>query len=254
MPSQVPAYELNQGTQHSILLSITLHLFPGALATALYVILAPKLNLLGLPSILTFLVIAVLVVIPIELSVLFVAGYRLQKKISLDKVISYREPLPRSQYLILVPSLLIWAIIGYTAVAAPIDALMLKHLFSWFPDQLRLDEIITNLSNYSENTLILTLVIGFLVNGLLGPIVEELYFRGYLLPCISRFGKWAPLLNTTLFSIYHFFTPWQLFSRIVGLLPLYYVVWWKKNIYIGIWVHCLMNSIATIFMALAVMI
>jgi hypothetical protein len=37
-----------------------------------------------------------------------------------------------------------------------------------------------------------------------------------LLPRISRFGGWAPLINTVLFSLYHFFTPWQLLGRRPG--------------------------------------
>ncbi|MFC2133685.1 lysostaphin resistance A-like protein [Bacteroidota bacterium] len=242
----------NDSNQHSIFLSIILHLFPGAIASILYFILAPILNPLGIPSILTFLFVAVLIVIPFEFGILIVSGYRLHKKVSLEQVIFFCEPITLFQYFIFVPSLLLWAVVGYTVIAAPIDTFLFSHLFNWFPDQLQLTEIITNLSNYSKNILVITLVIGFLVNGIIGPIVEELYFRGFLLPRISRFGKWAPLLNTVLFSIYHFFTPWQIFSRIIGLIPLFYVVWWKKNIYIGIWVHCLMNSIATILMAVAV--
>ncbi|UCE17151.1 MAG: CPBP family intramembrane metalloprotease, partial [Gemmatimonadota bacterium] len=147
---------------------------------------------------------------------------------------------------------LVWAIVGYTVIAAPIDTFLLSHVFHWFPDQLQLNEIITNLSLYSKSTLLLTLVLGFLVNGIFGPSVEVLYFRGFLLPRISRFKKWAPFINTVLFSVYHFFTPWQIFSRIIGLIPLFYVVWWKRNMYIGIWVHCLMNTIATILMAVTV--
>jgi membrane protease YdiL (CAAX protease family) len=61
--------------------------------------------------------------------------------------------------------------------------------------------------------------LGDVVNAVAGPVVEEVYFRGYLLPRISRFGAWAPLINTVLFSVYHFFTPWQNVGRILGLLP-----------------------------------
>ena len=37
-------------------------------------------------------------------------------------------------------------------------------------------------------------------------------------------------------------------TRILGVLPMVYAVMWKKNIYLGIFVHCLMNTIATISM------
>jgi uncharacterized protein len=63
--------------------------------------------------------------------------------------------------------------------------------------------------------------------------VEEFYFRGYLLPRLSRFGNWAPLINAVLFSLYHFFTPWQALSRIVAVTPIAWVVQRKRCIYIG---------------------
>ena len=48
---------------------------------------------------------------------------------------------------------------------------------------------------------------------------------------MNTLGKWAPFINAILFSLYHFFTPWQNLTRIVALLPYIYVVW----------VHCLSN-------------
>ena len=59
---------------------------------------------------------------------------------------------------------------------------------------------------------IVTLCAFFVLNGVIGPVVEELYFRGFLLPRMERLGRWAPLVNATLFSIYHFWSPWQIGS------------------------------------------
>lgn len=55
---------------------------------------------------------------------------------------------------------------------------------------------------------------------ILGPLIEELYFRGSLLPRLARFGFWAPLINVSLFSLYQFWTPWDVLTRVVILLPL----------------------------------
>jgi uncharacterized protein len=74
-----------------------------------------------------------------------------------------------------------------------------------------------------------------------GPIAEELYFRGFLLPRLSPLGPWAPLLNAVLFSLYHLWLPWQNLSRILLILPLAYCVWWKRNLYLGILAHCAIN-------------
>jgi len=48
------------------------------------------------------------------------------------------------------------------------------------------------------------------------------------------------------------FTPWQFFTRVIGLLPYIYTVWRKKNIRIGMAVHCSMNLIGCIGMLAAV--
>lgn len=81
------------------------------------------------------------------------------------------------------------------------------------------ESFFNQIDQYSRFLLITTAVLGFFFSGLIGPVVEELYFRGFLLPRISRLGRWAPLLNTVLFSLYHFFTPWQNPGRILALTP-----------------------------------
>jgi membrane protease YdiL (CAAX protease family) len=62
----------------------------------------------------------------------------------------------------------------------------------------------------------------------------------------SLVGKWAPFLNTVLFSIYHFFSPWENLIRIVASYPLVYTVWKKRDIRFGILVHILVNTIGGI--------
>jgi membrane protease YdiL (CAAX protease family) len=62
---------------------------------------------------------------------------------------------------------------------------------------------------------------------------------------MSVFGRWAPFMNVVLFSLYHFWTPWMFLSRVVLLTPMVYLVWWKRNIYIGMIAHCLLNLIGT---------
>jgi len=94
--------------------------------------------------------------------------------------------------------------------------------------------------------LLITALLGLVVNGFFGPITEELYFRGYLLPRISRFKMWAPAFNGVLHSLYHFWMPWQAPGLILGLLPAAFVVWWKRNIYLGMIIHVVGNTLGSI--------
>ena len=57
-------------------------------------------------------------------------------------------------------------------------------------------------------------------------------------------GRWAPLVNVSLFSLYHFWSPWQIVARILGFGPTVYAVRWKRNVYLGMVVHCSLNTIA----------
>jgi uncharacterized protein len=74
----------------------------------------------------------------------------------------------------------------------------------------------------------------------LSPLIEELYFRGYLLPRMK--GKSAILFHSFLFAAQHVLEPWLIITRTLGLLPILLGVK-KKNIYIGIIVHILVNTL-----------
>ncbi len=82
-----------------------------------------------------------------------------------------------------------------------------------------------------------------MLSGFVAPLVEEQYFRGFLLPRISRFGIWSVVLNSLLFTLYHTWTPWLGFTRFLMLLPMVYAVWRLRSIRIGIWIHVLLNTI-----------
>lgn len=74
-----------------------------------------------------------------------------------------------------------------------------------------------------------------------------------LLPRISRLGSWAPFLNSVLFSVYHFFTPWQNPLRIMALTPVFYAVWQRKNIFLGIIVYCPMNLAGSLMLLMTIL-
>ncbi|CAA9435900.1 hypothetical protein AVDCRST_MAG82-2462 [uncultured Rubrobacteraceae bacterium] len=200
--------------QHSLARTVVLHLLPGVLMVAFYVLAAPLVRSLGFPSLMAIYLAILFVLIPFELGYLF---YRARRNgSSLGSVVLYREPVPRAQFVALVLGLLAWSAIFYVLLYPPLDAFFIENVFFWLPEELFLAE---DFARYTAAALVITWVLGFVVNGIAGPMVEEAYFRGYLLPRISRFGVWAPLLNTVLFSIYHFFTPWQIVGRILALLP-----------------------------------
>jgi membrane protease YdiL (CAAX protease family) len=230
--------------QHSLGQSIVLHLLPGAIATVVYVLTVPFFIGLGYPTIMALYLPMILAVILVELGYLFYQGQKKNGSLSLKGVVNYSQHVPWWMYIAFPLLILIWGIL-VTALVSPIDNLLLNQVFKWLPDWYTLRNVLEIKTMYSRDAILFTAVCALILNGLVGPIVEELYFRGHLLPRLSRFGRWAPLINVALFSLYHGWTPWMFFSRLILLIPMVYLVWWKRNIYIGMIAHCLLNLIGT---------
>ena len=92
--------------QHSVARSVVLHLLPGALMVAFYVIAAPVVRSLGFPSLMAIYLAILFVLIPFELGYLF---YRAREnESSLGDVVLYREAVPKGQFVALVLGLLVW--------------------------------------------------------------------------------------------------------------------------------------------------
>ncbi len=239
--------------QHSLVKSVLLHLLPGFVFTIIYVLGIRCTVGRGVPSLLVFLIVGLLLLIPFELGYLFYQAKKRNDSFSLKEIVGFRDKLPKWQYIVLPALLLGWIFFVAMVVNPPLEKAIVERFFVWVPGAYFLGSLVSQASQYSRSLLIFSAVFGVLLNGVLGPIVEELYFRGYLLPRIARFGVWAPLLNTAMFSLYHFFTPWQNPLRIIALTPVFYTVWWKKNIYLGIIVHCLMNLMGSVMLMLTIL-
>ena len=113
----------------------------------------------------------------------------------------------------------------------------------------------TNIGDTASQVVLVTTAAGLLLfNGIIGPLGEERYFRGYLLPRLSRLGAWAPLINVALFSLYHFWTPWDLVSRIVVLLPMPYSTWRARDVKIAIAAHVGINTLSFFLSSAAILL
>jgi uncharacterized protein len=227
---------------HSVWQTIGLHLVPGALITVFYFLGAPLVMQAGYPALMDLLLAILVILMPFELGCLLIQGRRQSGRLSLKGVVLNRESLPPWQYFVLVPLLLGWCAFAFSALA-PLDDYLARTLFSWLPAWSMPSAFLASIAQYSRSALMVTVAVGIILNGIAAPVVEELYFRGYLLPRIPASRAWAPLINVLLFSMYHFFSPWQNITRIVALIPLVYVVAWKRNIYLGVFVHCLVNTV-----------
>jgi membrane protease YdiL (CAAX protease family) len=227
----------DQIEKHSTTQSVVLHLLPGILVGCFYFLARQPVANMGYPSIFALLLAFAFILVPVELGFLLYQGKKKTGHFTLQGIISYRNSIPRWQYFV-------WPIIIFVVIGAIftllklVDAFLLERLFFWMPEvNYGLD------GNYSKTILIVTYSLFLIFNVVLAPMVEELYFRGYLLPRMK--GKFAILFHSFLFAAYHIFSPWMIITITLGFLPILFGTT-KKNIYIGIIVHILCNSVGFI--------
>jgi uncharacterized protein len=223
---------------HTIGQSFFYHLLPGILGGILYYAIAQPVRHAGYPSFFALVLAGIFVLIPLELGILLYQGYKKNGKISLDGIVMYRQRIKIWEYFLWVPIIFVTCALVMTLFNPVSNSLV--GLFNWVPKELRLDMGLSG--EYSKGALIATYLLSFIFLVIVLPSVEELYFRGFLLPRMSPALKgWAPIFHSFLFALYHTWTPWLVIARTAGVLPLIYVVRWKKNVYLGVIAHCLLN-------------
>ena len=232
--------------QHSLARSVALHLLPGLVGLAAFLIAAPIVLALGVPILLAFYLPMTLAIVAVELGYLAVQARRGGAE-SVGAVIGYREAMPAVRFVLLVVALFV-AGVGLAAALGILDGILAATVFAGLPDWWLIRDL-EQLRAHPRSALVFTLGVGLVMNGFVGPIVEEAYFRGHLLPRISRLGGWAPVMNAALFSLYHLWQPWLFFSRFGYSLPWIVTVSRTRSIYLGIALHCLGNLFALLALA-----
>jgi uncharacterized protein len=207
-----------------------------------------------LPSLMLFVLLAAVILFPVQLFVVMSASKKEFGSYSLKSAFSNHQKM--SWWKIILYGALLWGFAGLmTITIVPLEDMLFA------PIAERVSQIIPpyfdwadidDLRQYSTNILLLACVTIFVLNGFIGPIAEELFFRGYLTAKISRFGNFAPLIITVLFSLYHFWLPFNNLFRIFAFFPAFYLAWKKKNIYIAIVTHVLSNIFSSISYILAI--
>ncbi len=205
---------------HSISKSIALHLLPGILIGAFYFSIVTLVRDLGFPSIMALALAGLFVLVPFELGFLLYQKH-LKKEKLFNGIIKNCKSIPVNQYFVWIPIVLILSALIFLCFGFTID--IAKGFFDWIPSGMFLDMGLSK--EYSKASLIVTYSLFLVLLVFVLPIVEELYFRGYLLPRMPvRFNSWNQFIHSLLFALYHTWSPWMIIVRTFGALPLIYVV------------------------------
>ena len=220
--------------------AIVYHLYPGIIIVFSFIVLTPILVSYHYPPQLGILTSIILVAIP-----LFIAHLRWAKKKESSKnfwqLNGYKNKLSTGKLILYATALVVFMFLIW-GVTQPLDKVISDKLLNWLPGWFTVQDF----NGYGKEVILLTLVVNLVVNGFLAPFVEEFYFRGYLLPRMAAWGKWAFVLNAVLFSFYHFWQPYVYLTLILSLTPMVWLVWKTKDLRLAILTHCLLNIVGAL--------
>lgn len=214
---------------------IFLHLFPGIALSIMYIFFSKVGIFAGYPKVVILGFSMIFSTIPIELGYLFYIAKKEEGTFNIFKILGLKGKLKVKEYILYSLSLIIVGVILLIALR-PLSNYLLKTVFSWIPSWYN---FVQDLNVFGKNYVIIAILVSFFIMTLIAPIIEELYFRGFLLARMKWMGKYSVLFNVILFSVYHFYTPWLIITKIATMLPLYYFVYKKDSLKLGILVHCL---------------
>lgn len=199
----------------------------------------------AVPPLLSFVLIGLLVLGPMELIILLRENKKENGTFGLDCALTYNKKMSKPRAALLIVILFCIAGIAVGLVGGLEHKITAPFVNTYVPDYFIISNFVNQLDNYPKHILYITVALFFIADTLVLPVIEELYFRGYMMSKTARFGNFSPLIITILFSLYHFWLPWKNISRILGVLPYTYAVRKTENLYIGIFVHCLCNFVGS---------
>ena len=225
---------------------------PTTVLSLSYLILGHFCNM---PHILLFCILGTIILVPMELGMIISASKKEYGTCSLKSALEGQEKL--ALWKIVLIAFVFLGVAGLlSAFVAPLENQFLSKIRATVLNNLPIGFDWTNyeyIKSFSKPTLIFTCVYYCIFNVLIGPIIEELFFRGYLTSHYKKQGVLTPILIAVLFSLYHFWLPFHNIFRILAFAPVAYVAYKKKNIYISIWFHCMCNLFSVAGFVLLVM-
>ena len=216
--------------------TVLLHLAPGVLGLLGYVLLLPVTRALGLPSAAALAAVGLLVVPAVQIGTLRVLRHRRP----LEPVIALRsrQSVARTFGWVALEIALAGAAF---VLMAPVTRSLQTRLFGWWPDAWAIG--LGTDGQYASGALLATAALLLLGTVIVAPVVEELYFRGYLLPRMpQRLGRWRVPAHVALFAAYHLWSPWLIPTRVLAILPLAYIAVRTRDVRIGVVTHVILNA------------
>ena len=220
--------------------TVALHLLPGVVAAVVYFALVPLAKALSLPTAAALGASGLIAVAPVQLAVLTAYAHRHGERAPWAAIV-YRRRLRWPVTLAWAGLLFVLAAAAFL-ITAPLASGLKAAWFGWWPADWLVD--LGTSGGFSNPQLLVTAVILLVGTVIVAPLVEEMYFRGFLLPRMpDRLGQLAPAVHAALFGLYHLWTPWLAPTRFLAIVPLAYVVARTRSIRVAVVAHMIANAV-----------
>ena len=233
--------------------SLLLRIFiPAVVLSLCYLLLG---NFCNIPHILLFCILGTVILVPMELGIILSASKRENGAYSLKSAFVGQEKLPL--WKILLPAFIFFGVAGLLSVfVVPLENQVFAQMRAALLDNLPTGFDWTDfgyMKSFPKSVLILTCIFYCIFNAFLGPVTEELFFRGYLTSHYKKQNSFTPVFIAVLFSLYHFWLAFNNVFRILAFAPVAFIAYKKRNLYISICFHCLCNLFSAVGFVAAVL-
>lgn len=248
---------------------LLLHLGPGVLVLAGYLALRPLAQALDLPVSLALTAAVALIGVPVELGFLVRAGRRrptggvafasrpaggddFQSRSTggvafasrLASVVAFRRRLPAGRLAALTGSALAVAG-GLYLWLQPLASNLERHVSGWLPRSWFADVA----TSVPRSALVAALLVSLVVDGLISPAVQQMYFHGHLmprLPIAAAQAGWllAPVTSAALIAAQYLWQPQLVVIIFAVQVLLGLLVWLTRCLAVAVLVHSAGNVLA----------
>jgi len=218
---------------------VLLHLLPGVGLYLVFLALNAIVSRLGGTTYLALILAIPLALLPLLLGIMLVWSWKTTGAVSLRVVTANLGHAP--VYTVFGYALALFLLLAIVSLGTAAISVWIQGNLSWGVEALRSQTVAQQIAESSSFERRLTFAAALIFSGIVAPVVEEIYFRGFLLPRIGFLGDAAPVVNSFLFALQHFYMPWNVPAIFVMWIPIAMIVRKQGDLRIGVVVHCLIN-------------
>jgi CAAX protease family protein len=244
-PTSAPAVRRPAGDRIPWPRAVALHLLPGVAMTAAYLALRPAARAAGLPTAAAFTLGQLIVLTPLLVGILLYQSYRRTGRVRLLGAVALRARIPTGRLLLILAALLAFAVL-LAALLSPVAGYLRQHVWGFLPDGWFVDD--DSYRRVARRTALAALALQLVVDGVVNPVAEELYYRGYLMPRLPVPPAVAPVASAALFAVQHLWQPqnWPLIFVLQAAAA--GVVMRTRSVRVGVLAHCLANVLGAVIL------